>query len=56
MSGNFARSQLRNYHQEITLIYNDKTMASMFDARYTGMMDCVRTCCSTSKGFPRRSS
>ncbi|HET9649826.1 MAG TPA: phospholipase D-like domain-containing protein [Microlunatus sp.] len=52
MSGNFARSQLRNYHQELSLIYDDKKMAQMFDARYAGMVDCARTSCSSSKGFP----
>jgi hypothetical protein len=53
MSGNFARSQLRNYHQELTLIYDDKKMYQMFDARYDGMINCARTSCRSSGGFPR---
>ena len=52
MSGNFARSQLRNYHQELTLIYDDKKMFSMFDARYNGMIACAKSSCSSSKNFP----
>ena len=52
MSANFARSQVRLYQQEITLIYDDKALARLFDARYAGMVDCVRTGCKTSKGFP----
>ena len=42
MSGNFARSQLRNYHQEVTLIYDDHKMFDMFDARYGAMTYCAR--------------
>lgn len=52
MSGNFARSQLRNYHQELTLIYDDKKMFSMFDVRYDGMVYCAKTSCTSSAGFP----
>lgn len=53
MSGNFARSQIRNYSQEVTLIYDDVKMAEMFEARYAGMRDCATTGCSTSSGFPK---
>lgn len=53
MSGNFARSQIRNYSQEVTLIYDDVKMAEMFEARYAGMRDCAKTGCSSSSGFPK---
>ena len=53
MSGNFARSQLRNYHQETTLIYDDHKMFDMFDARYDAMKYCATKGCSSSSGFPK---
>jgi hypothetical protein len=53
MSGNFARSQLRNYHQEVTLIYDDVEMFRQFDLRYDGMRYCATSGCSSSSGFPR---
>ena len=53
MSGNFARSQLRNYHQEATLIYDDHKMWQQFDYRYDAMHSCATTGCPTSKGFPK---
>ncbi len=52
MSGNFARSQQRNYHQEVTLIYDDQKMFEQFDARYDGMVVCAKTGCSSSSAFP----
>ncbi|GAA3635825.1 phospholipase D-like domain-containing protein [Microlunatus ginsengisoli] len=52
MSANFARSQVRLYQQEITLIYDDKTLAKLFDIRYDGMVNCARTGCKSAKGFP----
>ena len=52
MSGNFARSQLRNYHQEVTLIYDDHKMFDMFDARYGAMTYCARKNCPSASGFP----
>jgi HKD family nuclease len=52
MSGNFARSQLRNYHQEVTLIYDDVEMFRQFDLRYDGMKYCATSGCSSSSGFP----
>lgn len=52
MSGNFARSQLRNYHQEVTLIYDDHKMADMFDARYDAMKYCATKGCASASGFP----
>jgi len=52
MSGNFARSQLRNYHQEVTLIYDDVEMFRQFDLRYDGMKYCGTSGCSSSAGFP----
>jgi hypothetical protein len=52
MSGNFARSQLRNYHQEVTLIYDDLEMFRQFGLRYGGMRYCASTGCSSSAGFP----
>ena len=53
LSGNFARSQLRNYHQEVTLIYDDHQMFTMFNARYDAMRYCATTGCASTKGFPR---
>src|SRR3954471_20815756 len=47
MSGNFARSQLRNYHQEVTLIYDDVEMFRQFDLRYDGMRYCATSGCSS---------
>ena len=52
MSGNFARSQLRNYHQETTLIYDDHKMFDMFDARYDAMKYCATKGCPSASGFP----
>ncbi|MGI3783380.1 MAG: hypothetical protein ACRYG2_21665, partial [Janthinobacterium lividum] len=52
MSGNFARSQLRNYHQETTLIYDDHAMFNMFDARYDAMKYCATKGCTSASGFP----
>lgn len=51
-SGNFARSQVRNYWQESSLIYDDKKLFDAFSARYDGMTSCASTGCSTDKGFP----
>lgn len=51
-SGNFARSQIRNYWQEASLIYDDKLFFEAFDVRYDGMVDCAVTGCSTDSGFP----
>ena len=51
-STNFARSQQRSYHQEVTLIYDDVEMFRQFGLRYDGMENCARTNCSTSAGFP----
>ena len=53
LSGNFARSQLRNYHQEVTLIYDDHKMFDMFDARYDAMTYCATKGCPKASGFPR---
>jgi hypothetical protein len=53
MSGNFARSQLRNYHQEVTLIYDDVEMFRQFDLRYDGMRYCATSGCSSAEGFPK---
>jgi PLD-like domain len=52
MSGNFARSQLRNYHQETTLIYDDHQLYDMFDARYDAMKYCATKNCPSASGFP----
>jgi hypothetical protein len=52
MSGNFARSQLRNYHQEVTLVYDDVEMFRQFGLRYDGMKYCATSGCSSSAGFP----
>lgn len=40
-SANFARSQLRNYHQEASLIYDDKKAFEEFDLRFDGMYSCA---------------
>ena len=52
MSGNVARSQLRNYHQEVTLVYDDVEMFRQFDLRYDGMKYCATSGCSSDAGFP----
>jgi len=52
MSGNFARSQVRNYSQELTALYGDKKMLDLFEARFDGMANCAKTGCRTSSGFP----
>lgn len=51
-SGNFARSQIRNYWQEASLIYDDKKFFEAFDVRYDGMVNCAVTGCATDSGFP----
>lgn len=51
-SGNWARSQIRNYWQELTLIYNDKELFKQFSMRYDGMTYCANTGCSKNTGFP----
>lgn len=51
LSGNFARSQLRWYHQEATLIYDDKELTRQFAGRYDDMYNCAKTKCSSGKGF-----
>lgn len=53
MSGNWARSQLRNYHQEVTLVYDDVKMFGMFNTRYDGMKYCATTGCTSASGFPK---
>ncbi len=39
-SGQFARSQVRTYWQEATLIYGDKKLHDLFDARFRMMKEC----------------
>jgi len=51
LSGNFARSQLRWYHQEVTLVYDDSELVRQFVGRYDDMYYCATTKCSSSKGF-----
>lgn len=58
-SGNWARSQVRNFWQETTFIYDDKTLYDQFVGRYKGMVSCAqvtptgtKSTCSTSAGFP----
>lgn len=51
-SGNFARSQVRNYWQEASLVYDDKLFFKAFDVRYDGMVSCANDGCSTDKKFP----
>ena len=52
LSGNFARSQLRNYHQEVTLLYDDHKLFTMFDARYDAMKYCAQSNCPSASKFP----
>lgn len=51
-SGNFARSQIRNYLQEGSLIYDDHKLFDIFSKRYDAMTVCAATGCSTSSSFP----
>ena len=53
MSGQFARSQIRNFAQEVTLVYDDQSMYDIFSLRYAGMAYCADTGCRSSKGFPK---
>ena len=39
-SGQFARSQVRTYWQEATLIYGDQKLHDLFDARFRMMKEC----------------
>jgi hypothetical protein len=55
LSGNFARSQLRWYHQEVSLVYDDTALAKLFDNRYADMAYCQKTKCSSGKGFVKAS-
>lgn len=52
MSGNLARSQVRNYSQELTALYDDQKMLDLFEARFDGMAHCAKTGCRTASGFP----
>lgn len=51
-SGNFARSQTRNYQQELIVIYDDHKLTEQFSLRYDGMANCAKTGCKSSSGFP----
>jgi len=51
-STNFARSQQRTYHQEVTLIYDDVKLLREFGLRYDGMAACASTGCKTAAKFP----
>lgn len=51
-SGNWARSQIRNYMQELTVIYGDRELARQFNLRYDGMAYCAKSGCKTNAGFP----
>lgn len=51
-SGNLARSQVRNYQQEATLVYGDRALFAQFEARYLGMAECATTGCKTNAKFP----
>ena len=53
LSGNFARSQLRWYHQEVTLVYDDAELVRQFAGRYDDMYYCAKTKCSSSSGFAK---
>lgn len=51
-SGNFARSQTRNYQQELIVVYGDRKLQEQFSVRYDGMANCAKTGCSSNSGFP----
>lgn len=51
-SGNWARSQIRNYWQEVTIVYGDRELTKQLSIRYDGMAYCASTGCTTSSGFP----
>ena len=56
LSGNFARSQLRWYHQEVSLIYDDAELAKQFDNRYADMAYCQsRPSAPAARASSRRS-
>ena len=46
-SGNWARSQIRNYWQEATLIYDDYELWSQFDLRANALMSCADGGCGS---------
>jgi hypothetical protein len=45
-SANLARSQIRNYHQEASEIYDDQEAWRQFDVRFQGMWSCALDYCS----------
>lgn len=45
-SANFARSQIRNYHQEASLLYDDHKAYEEFNLRFQGMLSCAVDNCS----------
>lgn len=51
-SGNFARSQIRNYLQEGSLIYDDHKLFDLFDQRYNAMTACAANGCSSASSLP----
>ncbi len=51
-SGNWARSQIRNYMQELTVVYGDRELFNQFSMRYDGMTYCANTKCAKNTGFP----
>ena len=53
-SGNWARSQIRNYWQEATLVYDDQKLYDEFEARHAALMSCTKgegDCKSGSKAI-----
>lgn len=44
-SVNIARSQIRNYHQEASWLYDDKQAFKEFDLRFDGMESCAVDLC-----------
>lgn len=51
-SGNWARSQIRNYMQELTLDYGDRELFNQFSMRYDVMTYCANSKCPSNAGFP----
>lgn len=61
-SGNWARSQVRNFFQETTLVYDDVTLFELFDYRFDLMAACASdkngtkiATCKKASDFPQSS-
>ncbi len=45
-SANLARSQIRNYRQEASSVYDDQVAWHLFSQRFKGMQDCALNSCA----------